>query len=357
MIIELSPTKKSSKKRADLLRLQTIFLMRKHGKKNREIAKTCGCSASTVSDVLNKYKHPNKLVWDKMSVHKKAKYVWEIQRSNIRSKKKKSKKMDNLKVTNYVYKRLIDDEWSPEMIEMSIKKDLGISLSADSIYRYIKLNRKDLVKYFYYRGKSRKQRVTHRRSSIKKKTRGKKKYIDQRGKKVESRREFGHWEGDLVVGPKDGSKYVILSLVERKTREKFFIRMPNRKAYTTLAHIRAFILSLPKGVVLSITLDNGVEFSELFMHELEKLYGIKIYYTETYSPQQKGSNEHANGRLRRKFPKGTDFYNVSKKELKIETEKLNNKPMKLLGGNTPRFVFDKEIEKIIKNHLKNAMAA
>ena len=81
------------------------------------------------------------------------------------------------------------------------------------------------------------------------------------------------------------------------------------------------------------------------MHNLEKTFpNFKVYYTVTYSPQQKGSDEHSNGRFRRAFPKKTDFAFVAKAQIKQEVEKLNLRPMKLNGYKTPQEMFDLELK-------------
>ena len=80
------------------------------------------------------------------------------------------------------------------------------------------------------KSKARRQRIAHRRGRFKKKESVDKKYIDQRPEIINSREEFGHWEGDLVLGPKNGTGYVMLSLIERKTRFKTFIRMPENQS-------------------------------------------------------------------------------------------------------------------------------
>lgn len=347
---------KREQERLSLPRIQSIFLMKKHGKKHREIAEGCNCSASTVSDTLNLYKHPNKAIWELMNLYEKSRYVFERQNSNLKSRERRQGVLEDPQKQDYVHDKLINEEWSPEMIANEMCKDLkDKSLSKGTIYNYIKKNKPELKEYLYMRGKPRKQRVAHRRSRFKVKQRETKKRIDQRPKAVNNRKEFGHWEVDLVVGIKQGSKYVIMSLVERKTRYKHFVRMPNREAQTTLSYLRAFILNQQKGAVKSLTFDNGGEFSVFYMHQLEKHYsGLKVYYTDTYAPQQKGSNEHANGRLRRKFPKGTDFVNVKQEEINRETKKLNNKPMKVLGNKKPAVAFEEELELLQQEQVKAA---
>ena len=54
--------------------------------------------------------------------------------------------------------------------------------------------------------------------------------IEERPKEVENRQEFGHWEADLVVGQKSGNDQVLLTLVERKSREYWMFPIKNRHA-------------------------------------------------------------------------------------------------------------------------------
>ncbi len=50
---------------------------------------------------------------------------------------------------------------------------------------------------------------------------------------------------------------------------------------------------------------------------------------------ERGSNENTNGLIRRYFPKGTDFSNVSYEEIQKVEFLLNSRPRKRLGGLTP----------------------
>ena len=49
------------------------------------------------------------------------------------------------------------------------------------------------------------------------------KSIDFRPKEANERTEYGHWEGDLVVG-KEGKGSALFTLTERLTREEIIIR-------------------------------------------------------------------------------------------------------------------------------------
>ena len=45
----------------------------------------------------------------------------------------------------------------------------------------------------------------------------------QKDPNIKDREEFGHWEGDLVTGPRDGQNGAYLTLIERKTRFYYMI--------------------------------------------------------------------------------------------------------------------------------------
>ncbi len=52
--------------------------------------------------------------------------------------------------------------------------------------------------------------------------------IEERPASIEDRTEFGHWEVDLVIGSKCGNDDALLTMIERKTREYWMIRIPGR---------------------------------------------------------------------------------------------------------------------------------
>ena len=52
--------------------------------------------------------------------------------------------------------------------------------------------------------------------------------IEERPASIEDRTEFGHWEVDLVIGSKSGNDDALLTMIERKTREYWMIRIPGR---------------------------------------------------------------------------------------------------------------------------------
>lgn len=88
------------------------------------------------------------------------------------------------------------------------------------------------------------------------------KSIEYRPKEANNRSEYGHWEGDLVVG-KLGTSTVLFTLTERLTRQEIIIKLPNKKTETiakALDKIENKYGSKFYKTFKTITFDNGVEF-------------------------------------------------------------------------------------------------
>jgi transposase, IS30 family len=101
-------------------------------------------------------------------------------------------------------------------------------------------------------------------------------------------------------------------------------------------HIGHALKDLP---VETLTFDNGFEFGQ--HKRIEKLLGCKVYFTDTHSPQQRGSNENLNGLIREFFPKGTPLAHVTQARATEVATILNGRPRKRLNYETPRNVFAK----------------
>jgi transposase, IS30 family len=127
--------------------------------------------------------------------------------------------------------------------------------------------------------------------------------IRHRPGEIGNREEFGHWEGDTIVG--DGHKTGIHTEVERVSRLVFAYKVPKIRAKETSV-VQLWLFSrLPKLARQSTTLDNG---SEPYLHTcLQEELGMQTYFADPYCSWQRGTNESTNGLIRRYFPKGTDF--------------------------------------------------
>src|SRR5262245_16574817 len=62
---------------------------------------------------------------------------------------------------------------------------------------------------------------------------------------------------------------------------------------------------------------------------------VKVYFCDPRSPWQRGSNENTNGLLRQCFPHGTDLSRFSQANLNKIALRLNQRPRKTLGFETP----------------------
>lgn len=162
------------------------------------------------------------------------------------------------------------------------------------------------------------------------------KSIEYRPKEALTREVYGYWEGDLVVG-KQGTKAVLFTLTERKTRQEIIMKLPNKKTETiakALDKIERRYKSKFYKTFKSITFDNGVEF--MGYKGLEKSCRIKknrtkVYYAHPYCSGERGTNENNNRLIRRWIPKGTDITNIKISFIKDIEEWINNYPRAMFG--------------------------
>ena len=154
--------------------------------------------------------------------------------------------------------------------------------------------------------------------------------IRERPAEIEDRAVPGHWEGDLLTGA-HGTH--IATLVERATRFTMLVKIPRKDTTTVVAALAKHISKLPEELRRSLTWDQGKE-----MHAHRRFTiatNVQVYFCEPRSPWQRGSNENTNGLLRQYFPRGTDFSSISQRHLNAIALRLNQRPRKTLGFETP----------------------
>ena len=90
---------------------------------------------------------------------------------------------------------------------------------------------------------------------------------------------------------------------------------------------------LPDQLRESLTWDRGVEIDD---HKtLTLATASEVYFCDPQRPWQRGTNENTNRLLRQYFPKGTDLSAHSQTDLNRIVQKLNQRPRKILGYETP----------------------
>ena len=230
--------------------------------------------------------------------------------------------------------------WSPAQISGKRSLDGLQSVSHEWIYQHIyrdKRNGGSLYEHLRWKKKRRKRYGTNeQRGSLVNQIR-----IDERPKIVEEKSRIGDWELDTVIGK--GHQGAIVTIVERKSK---LLRMEQVKNRTGELTGEAICRQLGELEVETLTSDNGKEFAK--HEEIAKKLKAKFYFCHPYSSNERGLNENTNGLIRQYFPKKTDFSKITKEEIKLAEDKLNNRPRKTLGYQTPNEVYFKEQEQLRK---------
>lgn len=172
--------------------------------------------------------------------------------------------------------------------------------------------------------------------------------VEERPREVADRETFGNWEMDSIIGCK-GSKAALVVLTERLTRYPVIFRVPDHTMESVVRGLDRIERRMGAGfrqVFRSITVDNGSEFQDCAGMERSKRARkprTKIYYCHPYSAYERGSNENMNRIIRRFFPKGTSFDEVTAAEVAEVEEWMANYPRRILGWATPRMLFERYI--------------
>jgi transposase, IS30 family len=122
--------------------------------------------------------------------------------------------------------------------------------------------------------------------------------IHQRPATVQTRRQAGHWRGDVIVGA--GQQSVIATLVERKFRTTILVPLPCDHTAQSVGDALLGAFTTPSAQLRrTLTWDQG---NEMFHHQrVEQHTSMKIYFCDPRSPWPRESNENLNGLLRQTF--------------------------------------------------------
>src|ERR1700676_3699815 len=229
-------------------------------------------------------------------------------------------------------------DWSPEQISGWLKTeyphDESLRVSHETIYRSLFIQARGVLKkelLGHLRSKRRIRRSQHAR--IYKDSRGQiveAISIRERPAEVADRAIPGHWEGDLLSGSKNSH---IVTLVERHSRFTTLIKVPSKDTAVVVAALTRHARKLPAALRGSLTWDRGLEMAQHKTFTMAT--DVKVYFCDPQSPWQRGSNENTNGLLRQYFPRRTDLSGYTQADLDQVALRLNQRPRKTLGFQTP----------------------
>jgi IS30 family transposase len=243
----------------------------------------------------------------------------------------------NSELRDVVASKLILD-WSPEQIAGWLKAQYpnneSMRVSHETIYRSLFIQARGALKkelMDHLRSKRRMRRSRH--ASEHGHLRGQ--IVDaisirERPAEAEDRAIPGHWEGDLLAG---GKNSYIATLVERHSRFLMLVKVPSKETEAVVAALSEHVRQLPATLRLSLTWDRGLEMAK--HKEFTVATDVQVYFCDPQSPWQRGTNENTNLLLRQYFPRGTDLSPITQAQLDQVSLRLNQRPRKTLGFQTP----------------------
>lgn len=279
-----------------------------------EIARQLGCHRSTVSRELARC--PATRYWGRLA-----------QRASDQRRRTARKATKQTSSGLALLRRCLDHSLSPEMIAHRFRLERGEPMvSTATLYRWITADWAAGGRL--YLALQRAHRPYRRRYGLRAwrcRYEGRRP-IEERPLAAERRSRIGDWEGDTVYGKK--GHYV--TLVDRRSRYYLARKVVDRTAKV----ITDSVVSMLRGQQChTLTVDNGVEFTG--HSDIERRGNLSVYFAAPFASWQRGSNENANGRLRRFLPRKTDLSKLSSQKLRRILERMNMQPRKCLGWKTP----------------------
>ena len=123
------------------------------------------------------------------------------------------------------------------------------------------------------------------------------------------------------------------TVVERSTRFTVLVQLDSREMSVVTAGLKRVMPRLPSELRKTLTWDRGMELADHKNVTIET--GLDVYFADPRSPWQRGTNENTNGLLRQYLPKGKTMAGLTQDDLDGIAAKLNGRPRKSLGYDTP----------------------
>lgn len=304
----------------------------------RGIARRLGRAPSTISRELRRNAASHRLGYRPFEAHRQA---------TARRARPRPRRLDSHAGLRREVVELLGQRWSPQQISRHLRRrfphERSMWLCHESIYQALYQPGSVLLRPSGL--------APHRRSPLRsgRDHRRAHQRVDRRRPRFEQpmlsiherpfdpadRSQAGHWEGDLIIGKGQGS--AIGTLEERQTRLVRLLHLPLRDSQSLHAALLARLGDLPAELLRSITWDQGTEMAG--HRTITESLGVPVYFCDSHSPWQRGSNENTNGLLRDYFPKGTDLSLHTVEHLLAVENELNHRPRIVLNDRTPAELF------------------
>lgn len=303
----------------------------------RTIAKRINRAPSTISREVKRNKGVCSPYW----------YDWAQQYADERKEIARNQKRKSHAPLYQLVVENLRKGLSPELICGRLKREersQKMQLSPETIYQWVFADARqggDLYQSLvrHHKRRKRQRRCSRRRLFADRIS------IHDRPKIVADKVRFGHWESDTMEGGK--SKGALATHTEIKSRYLLAGKLIDRCSETYMLASIALFTDVNPSLVKTFTVDNGSEFAEF--KRLEKATNSQVYFADPHSPWQRGLNENTNGLLRRHFPKGCNFHEISDTVIQAVVHKLNHRPRKCLNFRTPYEVFFKTKTVALRN--------
>jgi transposase, IS30 family len=155
------------------------------------------------------------------------------------------------------------------------------------------------------------------------------KSIHERPEEVKTRDRIGHAECDSIVG-KRNEPHKIVVLIDRALRYVRLGWVSDGSAAGVAQHVRRWLNESPHLPLLTLTTDQGYEFSDL-----PELLPDRLYACDPGKPYQKGQVENVNKLIRQYIPKGVSLRKITQAYLDWVANEINLRPRKRLSWKSP----------------------
>jgi IS30 family transposase len=240
----------------------------------------------------------------------------------------------------------LKEHWSPEQISGWLKReypsDETMRISHETIYRTLFVQARGALKReLLVHLRSRRMMRRSRRASTKGQPRGQIKEavsIRERPAEVEDRAVPGHWEGDLLAGSRNTH---VATLVERSSRFVMLVGVGGKDTESVVRALGEQIRRLPRTMMATLTWDRGMEMAA--HKQFTVATDVAVYFCDPQSPWQRATSENTNRLLRQYLPRRTDLSVYDQDDLDLIALKLNTRPRKTLGYDTPAATLAKTV--------------